>query len=93
MLSIEPILAVSGVREKIKQNSAPIAAVSPIVGGRAIKGPAAKIFKELGQDPSALAVAKCYAGFANGLVIDAVDAGLQPLSRSSALLLQSPTPS
>jgi LPPG:FO 2-phospho-L-lactate transferase len=52
----------------------PIAAVSPIVGGQAIKGPAAKMFRELGWEPSALAVAQHYRGLVTHFVLDQVDA-------------------
>jgi LPPG:FO 2-phospho-L-lactate transferase len=50
--------------------------VSPIVGGAAIKGPAAKIMAELGAPASAVGIARHYAGLADGLVIDVADAGL-----------------
>jgi LPPG:FO 2-phospho-L-lactate transferase len=54
--------------------SAPVVAVSPIVGGQAIKGPAAKMFRELGWEPSALAVAQHYHGFVTHFVLDQLDA-------------------
>jgi LPPG:FO 2-phospho-L-lactate transferase len=75
-LSIDPILAVPGMRQWLAAWSAPIVAVSPIVGGRAIKGPAAKIMQELGHDASTLSVAKHYRGLITGLVIDNADADL-----------------
>ncbi len=75
-LSIDPILAVSGMRDLIKDAPAPVIAVSPIVGGKAIKGPTAKIMNELGLESSALAIAKHYHGLIDGLVIDTADAGL-----------------
>jgi LPPG:FO 2-phospho-L-lactate transferase len=74
-LSIGPILALPGVREAIVQNPAPCVAVSPIVGGVALKGPAAKLMRELGVEPSVEAVASHYAGLAHGLLLDVVDAG------------------
>ena len=52
-ISIEPILAVPGVREALAACAAPVIAVSPIIGGRAIKGPTAKMMAELGMKPSA----------------------------------------
>jgi LPPG:FO 2-phospho-L-lactate transferase len=73
-LSIDPILALPGLREWIKQSGAPVIAVSPIVGGAAIKGPAAKIMGELGLQPSAAAVAAHYQGIVHGFIIDDVDA-------------------
>jgi LPPG:FO 2-phospho-L-lactate transferase len=78
LLSIEPILSIPGVRERLKARAAPIVAVSPIVGGEAIKGPAAKILRELGRDSSALEIARHYAGLIDGLVVDRVDAKLAP---------------
>jgi LPPG:FO 2-phospho-L-lactate transferase len=74
-LSIAPILAVPGVREAIAGRAV---AVSPIIAGRAVKGPAAKIMQELGIEPSALEVARCYRGIVRTLVIDRADAGLAP---------------
>jgi LPPG:FO 2-phospho-L-lactate transferase len=76
-LSIDPILAVSDFREWLKSLGAPVVAVSPIVAGSAIKGPAAKIMKELGHEVSALGVARHYRGFTDGLVIDSGDARLK----------------
>jgi LPPG:FO 2-phospho-L-lactate transferase len=74
-LSIGPILAVPGVREAVSRHPAPCVVVSPIVGGKALKGPAAKLMEELGVQPSAFAVASFYAGLAQGLVLDSLDAG------------------
>lgn len=72
-LSIDPIFAVQGVREGLKALGAPIIAVSPIIAGQAVKGPAAKLMAELGQTPGVLAVADHYRGFIDGLVIDTAD--------------------
>jgi LPPG:FO 2-phospho-L-lactate transferase len=77
-LSIEPILQIRGVRERIAQSRAPVVAVSPIVAGDAIKGPAAKIMREMGREASALEVARHYRGLIDGIVIDALDAALKP---------------
>ncbi len=60
-ISIAPILAVRGLREAIAHCAAPVVAVSPIIGGRAVKGPTAKMMVELGLDASAAAVAQLYA--------------------------------
>jgi LPPG:FO 2-phospho-L-lactate transferase len=57
--------------------SRPVVAVSPIIGGQAVKGPAAKMYAELGIEPSALAVARHYRGLLTGFVLDQVDAGLE----------------
>lgn len=75
-LSIDPILAVPGVRAAVA--SRPTIAVSPIVGGQAIKGPAAKLLGELGHDASALSVARYFVGLADAFVLDTVDAELAP---------------
>ena len=77
LLSIDPILAIEDVRGRIKRQHAPVVAVSPIVGGRAIKGPAAKILTELGRDPTAFEIARHYAGLIDGIVIDEIDAELR----------------
>jgi LPPG:FO 2-phospho-L-lactate transferase len=72
-ISIEPILAVPGVRDALVACKAPVIAVSPIIAGRAIKGPTAKMMTELGMDPSAGVVAERYNDFLNGYVIDHAD--------------------
>jgi LPPG:FO 2-phospho-L-lactate transferase len=77
-LSVDPILAVPGMRAFLRAQGCPIVAVSPIVGGAAIKGPAAKIMAELGAPVSAVGIARHYAGLLDGLVIDTADAGLVP---------------
>lgn len=69
-VSIDPILGV------IKKIETPVVAVSPIIGGETVKGPAAKMFAELGIEPSALAVAEHYAELLNGIVVDSVDSEL-----------------
>ena len=72
-VSVEPILAVPGIRAAIQQSRAPVVAVTPIIGGKAIKGPAAKMMAELGLDVSAEAVARRYAGIIDGFIIDHAD--------------------
>jgi LPPG:FO 2-phospho-L-lactate transferase len=72
-LSIDPILAVPGVRAALEAPGAPIVAVSPIVGGRALKGPAAKLMLELGVTPSAAGIVEHYRGLLSGLVVDHED--------------------
>jgi LPPG:FO 2-phospho-L-lactate transferase len=76
-LSVAPILALPGVRDAVRA-SREVVAVSPIVGGEAIKGPAAKIMQELGLEVSALGIARWYEGLASTLVIDRTDAALAP---------------
>ncbi|MCB7136339.1 2-phospho-L-lactate transferase [Cellulosimicrobium marinum] len=76
-LSVEPVLGVAGVREALAASPARRVAVSPIVGGRAIKGPAAQMLATLGHEVSALGVARLYAGLVDVMVIDDQDAGLR----------------
>lgn len=75
-LSIAPILEVSGVRKFLSARRVPLIAVSPIVGGKALKGPAAKIMAELGKEPSAVEVARWYGNLIDALVIDSSDVEL-----------------
>jgi LPPG:FO 2-phospho-L-lactate transferase len=70
-VSIDPVLAISGVRQAIVART--VVAVSPIIGGQAVKGPAAKMYAELGIQPSALAVAEHYRGLLDGFVLDNLD--------------------
>jgi LPPG:FO 2-phospho-L-lactate transferase len=72
-VSIEPILSVKGMRELLQKARVPKIAVSPIVGGEAIKGPAAKMFQELGMEASAFQVAKLFRGTIDRFVLDRVD--------------------
>lgn len=75
-VSVDPILKV------VKKINKPVFAVSPIIGGQTVKGPAAKMYSELGIEPSALAVANHYRGLLKGFVMDSVDAGLVESVRS-----------
>ncbi len=77
-VSVGPILAVPEIARWLGERAFPIVAVSPIVGGRAIKGPAAKMMAELGVEVSALAVARHYGGLLDGMVIDVADEALAP---------------
>lgn len=70
-VSIAPILAIGELRAALAGKS--VVAVSPIIGGKAVKGPAAKMFTELGIEPSALAVAKYYGSLLDGFILDQVD--------------------
>ena len=72
-ISVEPILAIPGVREAMIACKAPIIAVSPIIAGRAVKGPTAKMMTELGLDPTAGTVAQRYNDLLDGYVIDHAD--------------------
>lgn len=74
-VSIDPILSIPGIRSSIESKS--VFAVSPIIGGHTIKGPAAKMFSELGIEPSALAVCSHYKELLAGFVIDEQDSHLR----------------
>jgi LPPG:FO 2-phospho-L-lactate transferase len=77
-VSVAPILAVPGARQALERTKAPRVAVTPIVGGQAIKGPAAKMLSDLGHDVSALGVARHYKGLIDGFVLDTSDVVLAP---------------
>jgi LPPG:FO 2-phospho-L-lactate transferase len=73
-VSIGPILAVRGIREALERRNAPAVAVSPLIGGRAVKGPAAEMMTRLAGGTTPGHVARCYAGLIDALVIDEADA-------------------
>ena len=73
-LSVDPILAVPGMRELLQRAGAPTIAVSPIIGGAAIKGPTTKIMAELKIEATNASIARHYAGIIDGLIVDRVDA-------------------
>ena len=73
-VSIGPILAVSEIRHALERRSAPVVAISPLIGGRAIKGPADRMLARLAGGTSADHVARTYAGVVDTLVIDRADA-------------------
>ena len=77
LISIGPILAVPGMRDLLGSSALPVTAVSPLVGGRALKGPAAKMLRELGIPASALGVARMLQGVANQFVLDRQDRALK----------------
>jgi LPPG:FO 2-phospho-L-lactate transferase len=72
-LSIDPVLAVPGMRNAIRARGAPVIAVTPIVGGKALKGPTAKIMAELGIAPDAGSIATHYGDLIDGFVLDTLD--------------------
>lgn len=76
-VSIDPILSIKEIKASIKVKK--VIAISPIIQGRALKGPAAKIFSEMGIEPSALSVLKHYKEIINGFIYDIRDAGIQNL--------------
>jgi len=90
-ISIDPILHLTGLRDRLRtlrDGGTPVVAVSPIVGGDAIKGPTAKMFRELGTDPSVAAVAGRYHDIVSHLVLDTADAG--SVGTVTALGVQAP---
>jgi LPPG:FO 2-phospho-L-lactate transferase len=78
LVSIGPLLSVPGIEDALAKRRDDVVAVSPIVGGAALKGPADRLLRELGHDPSALGVARLYAPWVGTLVIDDVDGALAP---------------
>lgn len=94
-LSIDPILAIPGLRAALQQATAPVVAVSPIIGGASVKGPTAKIMSELGLPVNNVSIAEHYRGLIDGLIIDAADAGDaaaidMPVYATSTLMLDLP---
>lgn len=89
-ISIEPILAVPGLRDAIMACGAPVVAVSPIIAGQAVKGPTARMFEALGVTPSAAAVAARYGDFLHGYVLETGDdaAGIAPRVFYAATLMR-----
>lgn len=75
-ISIDPMLAVPGLREALGECGAPVVAVSPVIGGRAVKGPTAKMMAELSLPVSAASVAVHYGELLHGFVLDEADAAL-----------------
>lgn len=78
IISIGPILAVPGIRQAIRETAAPVVAISPIIQGATLKGPADKMLRGLGLEVSAFGVGQYYADLVTTLVIDQLDADLQP---------------
>jgi LPPG:FO 2-phospho-L-lactate transferase len=74
LLSIGPILAVPGIRETLRARRPAVFAISPLVGGQALKGPAAELMPVAGAESSAFGIANLYGNFCGTLVIDEVDA-------------------
>lgn len=90
--TMQPILAVPGMREALRKRGAPVIAVSPIIGGRALQGSAAKVMRELGREVSARAVAMEYRGLIDGIVIDSADEALAEGLRATGFhVLATPT--
>ena len=93
VISIEPILAVPGMRDAIGESGAPVVAVSPYVDGRVLKGPTSELMRAGGRDPNTNGVAAAYEGLASAMVVDSGDPdqppdGLEILTTST--LMDSP---
>ena len=90
--AIRPILEVDGMKELLKKRGAPVIAVTPIVGGKALKGSAGKMMRELGREASARGVAGEYLRLVDGFVIDRTDADLsQSIASLGMRVLAAPT--
>jgi LPPG:FO 2-phospho-L-lactate transferase len=76
--SIRPILAVPGIRTELRRRRAPLVAVSPVAGGRAVRGPLAGMLRAAGTPVSPIGIARLYRGLLDGMVIDCRDVRLQP---------------
>jgi LPPG:FO 2-phospho-L-lactate transferase len=76
ILSIAPVLAVPGIEEAVADRRDAVVAISPIVAGAALKGPADRLLTELGHEATVVGVARLYAPFAGTLVVDEADADL-----------------
>jgi LPPG:FO 2-phospho-L-lactate transferase len=86
-LSIDPILAVPGMRAALRARGAPVVAVTPIIGGKAVKGPTAKIMTGLGLAPDVASIARHYGDLIDLMVVDVADseaAGASPVRTSLA---------
>ena len=85
LVSIAPVLAVAGLREAVARRRENVVAVSPIVAGSALKGPADRLLTELGHEASVVGVARLYADIAATLVVDEADAALAPAVEAEGL--------
>ena len=88
-LSVAPILAIAALRAFLESKRVPVVAVSPIVAGDAVKGPAAKLMGELGIEVSVLALTRHYGGLVDGWIIDARDAHLEPQIAAAGFAVES----
>jgi LPPG:FO 2-phospho-L-lactate transferase len=84
-ISIDPILALPDIRTRLETARAPVIAVSPVVGGRAVKGPTTKMMRELAMPETAAAVASHYGELLDGFVLDPVDAPIADQVRASGI--------
>jgi len=84
-VSIGPILALAGVRAALRRASAPVVAVSPLIGGRPVKGPADRMMRALGMEPGPIPLAELYRDLLDGLVIDTADRAHLPALETRGL--------
>ncbi|HZR80581.1 MAG TPA: 2-phospho-L-lactate transferase [Candidatus Binatia bacterium] len=82
LVSVGPILAVPGIRQSLRRTGAPVVAVSPLIAGRPVKGPADRMMRALGISATPLGLAECYGDFLDGLVIDGADRAYVPRLRA-----------
>jgi LPPG:FO 2-phospho-L-lactate transferase len=91
-LSVDPILALPALRQALAERTAPAVAVSPLIGGRAVKGPTAKIMGELGVPQTQASIARHYDGLIDGIMIDSTDraeaAALPLATRTTGTLMR-----
>lgn len=87
-LSVAPMLAVAELRDRLRELTVPVVAVSPIVAGEAIKGPTARIMRELGVQPTAGVIADLYADFVDAVIVDTAD---EALAAADARFVVAPT--
>ena len=85
IVSVNPVLEISGIREVLQRRKETVVAISPIVGGEALKGPASRMLEELGYEKSAVGVADLYKNIASILVIDETDAALSSRIESQGI--------
>jgi len=78
-VSVDPVISIPGLRKLLRDSPAPVIAISPIVGGQALKGPTAKMMQELDMPQSAVSVAQHYGDLLDGFVLDHEDAELRPM--------------
>jgi LPPG:FO 2-phospho-L-lactate transferase len=91
-VSIDPVLAVPGLRDRLRSLRAPVVAISPIVAGLAIKGPTAKMMAELRVPQTATAVASHYRDVLDGFIVDTADTALvDDIARSDLAAIATPT--
>lgn len=87
-LSVRPMLAVAELESRLKARRAPVVAVSPIIGGQAVKGPLARIMEQMDLAVSPLGIARLYPGLIDGLMIDGEDQALAPAIRELGVAVE-----